>query len=93
MHTVSLDVQGMHCGGCVKAVTAALQPVAGVSKVEVDLAAGRVCVAGEFPQGGQALALAVTAAGYPAKLESAANAALLAGSQITPGNKSGSCCG
>ena len=88
----SLEVQGMHCGSCVNAVTAALQPVQGVSSVDVDLATGRVSVTGDFPQGGQALAQAVTAAGYPAKLAEKASAD--AGFSVTDAKKSGSsCCG
>ena len=84
MSTIQLDVQGMHCGGCVKRVTAALQPVPGVSHVDVDLAASRVSVGGVFAQGPDALVVALTAAGYPAKLA--------AGGATTP-QKSGGCCG
>ena len=52
MQTILLDVQGMHCGGCVKRVNATLQPLPGVRAVEVDLAAARVSVHGDFPLGG-----------------------------------------
>ena len=86
MSTIHLQVQGMSCGGCVKSVTAALKPLPGVQTVEVDLPAGHVTVNGDFPQGGDPLALAVTAAGYPAKLTSAITAA-------TGVKKSGGCCG
>ena len=34
---VKLSVRGMHCAGCVNAVKAALEGVAGVSKAEVSL--------------------------------------------------------
>ena len=84
MNTIQLDVQGMHCGGCVKRVTTALVPLQGVSQVEVDLAASRVSVGGDFPNGPDALVGALTAAGYPAKV-----AAL--GSTARP--KSDGCCG
>ena len=41
-----LNVGGMTCGHCVKAVTKAVEALPGVERVEVDLAAGRVTVAG-----------------------------------------------
>ena len=87
MNTIHLEVQGMSCGGCVKNVNAALTRVPVVSTVDVDLQAGRATVTGDLPQGGDPLVLASTAAGYPAKLTSAA-AALSA-----PVKKSGGCCG
>ena len=86
MTTIHLEVQGMSCGGCVKSVTAALTPLTGVSSVEVDLPTGHVTVNGDLVQGGDPLVLALTAAGYPAKLTSATTA--------TPATKkSGGCCG
>lgn len=84
MNTIQLDVQGMHCGGCVKRVTAALQPLPGVSNVDVDLAASRVTIGGAFPLGPDALVVALTAAGYPATVA--------AGGTSAP-KKSGGCCG
>ena len=86
MSTIHLEVQGMSCGGCVKNVTAALTRVPGVSTVDVDLQAGHVAVSGDLPQGGDPLALALTAAGYPAKVTSATAA-------TTAVKKSGGCCG
>ena len=87
MNTIHLEVQGMSCGTCVKNVTAALTRVPGVSAVDVDLQAGRATVSGDLPQGGDSLVLASIAAGYPAKLASAATAS------PTPVKKSGGCCG
>lgn len=88
MSTIHLEVQGMSCGGCVKSVTAALQLLAGVSTVDVDLQAGHVTVNGDLPQGGEPLVLALTAAGYPAKLVTSMTTA------APPGiKKSGGCCG
>ena len=86
MSTIHLEVQGMSCGGCVKSVTAALTPLPGVTGVDVDLSAGHVTVTGDLPQGGDPLVLALTAAGYPAKLTSAMTAAPSV-------KKSGGCCG
>jgi copper chaperone len=88
MSTIHLEVQGMSCGGCVKNVTAALQPLAGVSTVDVDLQAGHVTVNGDLAQGGNPLVLALTAAGYPAKLVTSTTAAAAPGAK-----KSGGCCG
>ncbi|CAM3661031.1 heavy-metal-associated domain-containing protein [Polaromonas hydrogenivorans] len=68
MNIIDLQVEGMSCGSCVKHVTQALQPLPGVSGVEVDLASGRVRVSGELAQGGDSLVAALAAAGYPAKL-------------------------
>ena len=89
MSTVHLEVQGMSCGGCVKSVTAALMSLPSVSAVEVDLPTGYVAVTGDFPQNASPLVLALTAAGYPAKLAAAKETAT-----GSPGSKkSGGCCG
>jgi copper chaperone len=40
MDTISLNVQGMNCGGCVASVTRALKAVAGVADVAVTLQPG-----------------------------------------------------
>jgi copper chaperone len=42
--TVSIPVAGMHCGGCVKRITAALQAVDGVVSAETLLAEQRAVV-------------------------------------------------
>ena len=90
MSIIHLEVQGMSCGGCVKSVTAALTPLPGVTGVEDDRPAGHVTVTGDLPQGGDPLVLALTAAGYPAKLVAATQveATVAAGTK-----KSGGCCG
>lgn len=68
MTTIDLEVEGMSCGACVKHVTHALQPLAGVKDVAVDLQSGHVKVSGELTGGSAPLVSALTAAGYPAKL-------------------------
>ena len=68
MNTIDLQVEGMSCGSCVKHVSQALQPLPGVQGVEVDLPSGRVRVSGELAQGSAPLLMALTDAGYPAKL-------------------------
>lgn len=88
MGTIHLKVEGMSCGGCVKNVTAALKPLAGVSTVDVDLQAGHVTVNGDFAQGADRLVLALRAAGYPAKLVTGMTTAAPLGTK-----KSGGCCG
>ncbi len=59
-----LNVTGMSCGHCQKAVKEALEEVQGVSTVEVDLAAGTATVEGAAPL--DALVAAVREAGYEA---------------------------
>jgi copper chaperone len=44
--SIVLQVQGMSCGHCVSAITAAVSPLTGVTSVDVDLTGGRVSVAG-----------------------------------------------
>ncbi|KAA3650873.1 MAG: copper chaperone [Proteobacteria bacterium] len=67
MEQVTIKVGGMSCQGCVKGVTSALQAVAGVQAVQVDLGAGEARV--DFdPQhtGPAALRQAVESAGFDA---------------------------
>ncbi len=68
MKTIDLQVEGMSCGSCVKHVTQALQPLPGVSGVEVDLQSGHVRLSGELAQGSAPLLMALTVCGLPAKL-------------------------
>ncbi|MFI9813777.1 heavy-metal-associated domain-containing protein [Saccharothrix variisporea] len=55
-------VQGMTCGGCASKVTGAVQAVAGVQDVRVDLAGGRLSVTGPVDE--SAITAAVEGAGY-----------------------------
>ena len=48
MNTIDLEVSGVRFGSCVSHVTQALQPLAGVGRVEVDLQSGDVRVSGEL---------------------------------------------
>ena len=67
-----LDVSGMDCASCVAHVTKAATSVAGVRKADVNLARGRAVV--EFDPAvvrPEAIASAVTEAGYPATPERA----------------------
>jgi len=66
MNSIELHVEGMSCSSCVKHVNAALQPLAGVGEVTVDLAHGRVKVTGDVQS--NTLISALTEAGYPASL-------------------------
>jgi copper chaperone CopZ len=65
-----LLVEGMTCPNCVRHVRQALERVAGVKDVAVDLDAGtaRVTIEDEGPDGG-ALVRAVKDAGYEARLQ------------------------
>ena len=68
MNTIDLEVSGVRCGSCVSHVTQALQPLAGVGRVEVDLQSGDVRVSGELAQESEPFLGALTSAGYTAKL-------------------------
>ena len=68
MNTIDLEVSRVRCVSCVSHVTQALQPLAGVGRVEVDLQSGYVGVSGELAQESEAFLAALTSAGYPAKL-------------------------
>lgn len=66
MNSTELQVEGMSCGSCVKHINAALQPLAGVGEVTVDLASGRVKVTGDAQS--DVLLSALMEAGYPASV-------------------------
>jgi copper ion binding protein len=59
----NFTVQGMTCDHCVASVTEEVSEVAGVERVDVELASGRMVVAGErFTE--QQISAAVEEAGY-----------------------------
>ncbi len=66
MTSIQLKVSGMTCSACVRHVTAALQPLAGVERVEVDLAAGVARIDGTADSA--ELIAALDEAGYPAEV-------------------------
>jgi copper chaperone CopZ len=61
----SFTVRGMTCGHCVASVTEEVVEVAGVERVDVDLASGRMVVSGDGFTDDQIRA-AVEQAGYEA---------------------------
>jgi copper chaperone len=67
MREVTLHIENMHCGACVRRVTQALGKVEGVQVGEVRVGAARVQAADDVPEG--ALVSAVEKAGYPALVE------------------------
>lgn len=66
MSEFAIAIDGMHCGACVRRVKAALDKTPGVvvESVEVGRARGKLDGASA-----EAVAAAVTAAGYPARVE------------------------
>jgi heavy metal translocating P-type ATPase len=66
MSTV-FDVKEMSCGGCVKHVAKAVQTAQPGAEVSADLATGKVTVT-PSPNDPEAVAKAITEAGYPAKV-------------------------
>ncbi|MFG6201470.1 heavy-metal-associated domain-containing protein [Nonomuraea sp. JJY05] len=82
MTVATYQVEGMTCGHCVSAVTQEVGKVAGVSGVQVDLAAKAVTVTSEAPIDRALIDAAVVEAGY----EPAGEIELLP-------QAGGSCCG
>lgn len=67
MKNITISIESMTCGGCVAAVTRALQQVAGVAEVQVSLEKAQAKV--DFDEGKVSAADLVTAveeAGYDA---------------------------
>ncbi|HMQ25744.1 MAG TPA: copper ion binding protein [Acidimicrobiales bacterium] len=62
--TTTYRVEGMSCEHCVRAVTAEVGDLDGVTAVDVDLAAGEVTVTSENPLDESAVRAAVDEAGY-----------------------------
>ncbi len=58
------DVQGMHCGHCVRAITRAVQALDPAARVDIDLAAGTVDV--ESALDAERVAAAIAGEGYAA---------------------------
>jgi copper chaperone CopZ len=67
MTQLTLRIDGMHCGACVRRVTQTLQKVPGTEVQEVRVGAARVQV--ENAAAGPALVSSLERAGYPAHLE------------------------
>lgn len=63
--TITLSVEGMSCGHCVKAVTAAIQSKDPDAKVAIDLASGTVKAETILPRAD--VAMAVEEEGYAVK--------------------------
>ncbi|MBU0726715.1 MAG: heavy-metal-associated domain-containing protein [Alphaproteobacteria bacterium] len=58
---ISLKVEGMTCGHCVKAVTKAVHTIEAAASVDIDLGAGLVRISSGDPE---RLASAIAEAGY-----------------------------
>ena len=64
MTTQTIEVRGMTCGHCVRAVTSELDKIDGVSNVAIDLATGRVTFVTAAAVPPETLAAAIDEAGY-----------------------------
>ena len=72
MQSMTFDIYGMSCGGCVGSVKRALQKVDGVSDVDVSLNPGQAIVNADVSLASAAPILAaITKLGYHANLRSA----------------------
>ena len=60
----SFTVSGMTCGHCVASVSDAIRKLDGVTNVNVDLGSGEVSVESDVPVAADAVASAVSEAGY-----------------------------
>ncbi len=67
--TLSFEVTGLNCAGCVRRAETALQGVEGVDQAAVNLATRRAEVSFHTPANPNALMAALAKAGYPAKTE------------------------
>lgn len=67
MREVTLRIENMHCGACVRRVSQALERVSGVQVGEVRVGAARVQAPEDLPE--STLIGAVEKAGYPALVE------------------------
>ena len=67
MRELTLRVENMHCGACVRRVTQALENVGGVRVDEVRIGGARVHLQDELPE--STLVAAIAKAGYPAMVE------------------------
>ena len=68
MAQFTLQIEGMHCGSCVRRASQALASVSGVEVNEVRVGAARLTSVSEPPPVDQAIA-ALAKAGYAAHLE------------------------
>ena len=66
MSTLTLRIDNMHCGSCIRRVTQTLHGIPGTHAEEVRVGSARVSTTAPPEQVQQAL----TAAGYPAMVES-----------------------
>lgn len=64
MAETTYTVEGMTCGHCANAVTEEITRIAGVERVDVDVASGSVVVTSERPVDRAEVAAAVDEAGY-----------------------------
>ena len=64
MSIQTIAVAGMTCDHCIRAVTSEVSKIAGVERVDVDLAIGAVTVVSAEPVDLDALSAAVEEAGY-----------------------------
>ncbi|GAA2368726.1 MULTISPECIES: heavy-metal-associated domain-containing protein [Gordonia] len=62
--TTTVTVTGMTCGHCAASVRDEISEIAGVEKVDVDVASGRVDITSAAPLDPAAVGAAVAEAGY-----------------------------
>lgn len=65
MQTITLTSQEIQCEGCAESVTRALQKVAGVKQVQVDVPAKKITVEIEEPANEETIKTTLDDAGFP----------------------------
>jgi copper chaperone len=78
MAEITLRIDGMHCGACVRRVSQALAGTEGVEVKEVRVGAARIASEQDGPAADRAIA-ALAKAGYPAHVETVGEAPAPAG--------------
>jgi copper chaperone len=68
MKEITLRIENMHCGACVRRVSQALDKVSGVTVDEVRIGGARVHASDDLPE--TSILSAIQKAGYPAIVES-----------------------
>lgn len=67
MKEITLRVENMHCGACVRRVSQALEKIGGVTVEEVRIGAARLRASDDLPE--TSIVSAMEKAGYPAIVE------------------------
>jgi len=91
MKNASFEIEGMTCGGCVRHVEKALRKLDAVEVKQIVVGSAEVAFDPEKTNA-DAIAKALEAAGYPARLKPDGVASRMV-CRVNPGEAKGCCCG